>query len=65
VSGKARIIVKGKGTALPLPLFSSIDPPLLVQLQREGAPAGQCWEGNYSISGIATNASGIVRGRSD
>ena len=65
VSGKARIIVKGKGTALPLPLFSSVEPPLVVQLQREGAPAGQCWEANYSISGIATNGSGIVRGRSD
>jgi len=64
-TGKAKILVKGSAEALPFPNFSSVDLPLLVQLQRERANPGQCWEATYSISGVVTNSGGIVRGRSN
>jgi cysteine-rich repeat protein len=61
VPGKAKIILKAKGAALPLPALPLV-PPLRVQLH--GA-AGQCWEARYTEDGIRSNESGLFRARSE
>jgi hypothetical protein len=65
-AGKAKIQVKGKGTALsgrpfgipPLPL----DVPLTVQLQSE---SGACWEANFSQAGLDKNDNQQFSGKAD
>jgi hypothetical protein len=64
-AGRAKITLKAKGTALPLPAFSFVDLPLVVQLQHEDAEPGECWEATFSASGTTSNGGGAVRARSD
>jgi hypothetical protein len=61
LAGKAKALVKGKGThlpALPLPLGL----PAKVQLQ---AHNGKCWEADFSSAGTSTNTPIIYKGKSD
>jgi hypothetical protein len=64
-TGHAKIILKAKGVQLPLPDFSYVDLPLVVQLQREGAEPGECWEATFSTAGTTANGAGVVRAWSD
>jgi hypothetical protein len=63
-TGRAKIILKARGAALPLPDFSYVDLPLLVQLQHESAEPGECWEATFSF-GTTANGGGVVRAWSD
>jgi len=44
--GKAKILVKGKGTGLSLPDLTGLSSPVTVQLKRA---AGPCWGAQYSF----------------
>lgn len=57
--GVARVIVRGKGAALPLPPFPAT-PPVAVQLRTD---AGECWGATYSAP--SRNDGGGFTGRSD
>ncbi len=48
--GKAKVTAKGKGVLLTLPALGTVTFPLRVQLERENAGAGQCWEATYSAA---------------
>lgn len=45
-TGKAKMIVKAKGSALPMADLGSIDLPLTVQFSN----GSQCWESSYSVN---------------
>lgn len=60
-SGKARIAVKGRGTALTLPPLPIASLPLTVQL---GNDAGVCWSSRYE-TGVRTNDVGAFKAKSD
>jgi hypothetical protein len=46
--GKAKVVVKGKGTALPIPSLAGLALPIRVQLERQNAAA--CWEATFSTA---------------
>jgi hypothetical protein len=59
-AGKAKMVVKGKGVALPdlaLPLAL----PVVVQLQRQGS--SQCWEATYDGAGVIRNEAGHFKAK--
>jgi hypothetical protein len=49
VGGTARVRVKGKGLEVRMPELGALTLPLRVQLEREHAAPGQCWEATYSV----------------
>jgi hypothetical protein len=56
--GRATVVVRGKGTSLPLPSMP-LDLPLRVQLQAEN---GACWEARYGTDGLSRNDAHQFRG---
>jgi hypothetical protein len=60
-AGKAKILVKGKGTLLAMPSLLGITPPVRVQLVR---PTGPCWESWFSAPTIKPDGSQLT-GKSD
>ena len=59
-AGKAKVLVKAKGSALALPALSSLTPPLTVQLHSE---SGTCWGATFSTPDSATSS--LFKARSD
>jgi hypothetical protein len=57
-TGKARILVRGKGDNLAMPALGGLVLPLHVQLLAEG---GQCWE----AAGVIRNDATQFKGKSD
>ena len=57
--GRARIVLKARGTNLHLPDLP-MPLPLRVQLQAENGP---CWEGTYVDGGVSQNSQQHFRGR--
>jgi hypothetical protein len=59
-AGKAKMVVKGKGVALP-----DLEPPLalpvVVQLQRQST--GDCWAATYDAGGVIRNQEGLFKGK--
>ncbi len=49
--GKAKIIVKGKGTLLAMPDLADLESPVTVQLKRNGV----CWGAKYSFPPVIKN----------
>jgi hypothetical protein len=61
-AGKAKMVVKGKGTALP-DLTPPLTLPLVVQLQRQ--TSGDCWEATYAEAGVIRNQEGQFKGKAE
>jgi hypothetical protein len=61
-TGRAKVIVKGKGVALPdlAPPFAL---PVMVQLQRQGS--NECWEATYDGGGVIKNQAGLFKGKAE
>lgn len=58
--GKAKIVLKGKGSALPSLPTVPVSLPILVQLSNTD---GECWEANYSID--TKNENNLFKAKSD
>ena len=59
-AGRTKMIVKGKGEHLALPSLRALDPPVTVQLRREG---GGCWGASFSSPLTATGT--LFKAKSD
>jgi hypothetical protein len=59
-TGNAKVIVKGKGVALP-DLTPPLGLPVVVQLQRQGTP--ECWGAVYDAGGVIKNETGLFKGK--
>lgn len=60
VAGKAKIVLKGKGVALPTLPSVPVSLPILVQLSNSD---GQCWEASYSVE--TKNENNLFKAKSD
>ncbi len=59
-AGKAKIIVKGKGVALPMTDLSALDLPLLVQLSN----GSTCWQSTFQ-GNVLKSSSELFKARAD
>lgn len=60
VDGKAKIIIKGKGLALPMTELDELDPPLTVQLGNDTT----CWEATFDNNVLTSNPE-LFKAKSD
>jgi hypothetical protein len=61
--GDAKIVVRGKGVPLDVPLLTSLGSPLTVQLNRAGAPV--CWGATYSFPPALKNDAATFKDKAD
>jgi N-acetylneuraminic acid mutarotase len=60
---RARIVVKGKGSLLPVPNLAGLASPLTVQLRRSGT--GPCWGSQFGFPPAVRNDGATFRDRAD
>jgi hypothetical protein len=57
--GRAKVIVRAKGSALDMPSPLDIEPPVTVQLQNTNA----CWSATYYPAGVLSNDATVFRAK--
>ncbi len=62
-SGKAQVVVKGKGTLLALPELSALSSPVVARLAN--LATGECWQASYSFPPVLLNDATRFKDRAD
>lgn len=58
-AGKAKMILRGKGAGLTMPIL----PPALPPRARMASTSGTCWEAEFRVEGVVQSSSTLWTGR--